>query len=358
MFFFIFQDEDPEDAGGGCDQEDNDHDVDCDNSGNVDGDRIAEDLVESLDHVKLEPNVSDEPADVEVKDERTPQEIMDDLLDHALLQCLKTTYSAKKSEFPILTSNFFRLHMVPACPPDQALDVKKSSHKKLSKYLDSKDKLGLLKIKELSKGVESIVSVDYEHELIRGHRVVKYAKTEEETASSEAANAEAKYEPPVIQELFAVTANVLKLFKTADVCKGEILPSFCLIINLTRLICVGTGLTVQEVRKILTGYVKANDLKAEAGGFVKLDPLLGELVPGKADTVAWEELQQAVLAKMSPGYSLQFGDKPAQVTHFIPVNLLTGVVTAECDAGVQGEVGLHRAECGHEVRQQEGDPGE
>ena len=229
MFFIIFQDEDAEDVGDGCDQEDNDHDVDCDNSGNVDEDHIAEDLVESLDHVKLEPNVSDEPEEVEVKDERTPQEIMDDLLDHALLQSLKTTYSAKKSEFPILTSNFFRLHMVPACPPDQPLDVKKSSHKKLSKYLDSKDKLGLLKIKELSKGVESIVSVDYEHELIRGHRVVKYAKVEEETASSEAANAEAKYEPPVIQELFAVTANVLKLFKTADICKGkgEIMPPFC-----------------------------------------------------------------------------------------------------------------------------------
>ena len=80
---------------------------------------------------------------------------------------------------------------------------------------------------------------------------------------------------------------------------------------------------MQEVRKILTGYVKANDLKAEAGGFVKLDPVLGELVPGQADTVGWEELQQAVLAKMSPGYSLQFGDKPAQVTLFISVNSRT-----------------------------------
>ena len=30
-----------------------------------------------------------------------------------------------------------------------------------------------------------------------------------------------KYEPPVIEELLTVTANVLKLFKFADISKGE-----------------------------------------------------------------------------------------------------------------------------------------
>ena len=84
-----------------------------------------------------------------------------------------------------MTSNFFRLHMVPAAPPGTQLDIKKSSYKKLSKYLESKQKNGLLQIKELSKGVESIVSVDYAHEAIRGHRVVKYEKVEEETEASD-----------------------------------------------------------------------------------------------------------------------------------------------------------------------------
>jgi len=37
-----------------------------------------------------------------------PQEEMDALLNAAFYQALKTTASAKRIEFPILTSNFFR----------------------------------------------------------------------------------------------------------------------------------------------------------------------------------------------------------------------------------------------------------
>ena len=48
-------------------------------------------------------------------------------------------------------------------PAGQSLDVKKSSHKKLTKFLGVLQKRGLVKVKELSKGVESIISVDRDH---------------------------------------------------------------------------------------------------------------------------------------------------------------------------------------------------
>ena len=41
-------------------------------------------------------------------EQQSPQERMDGLLNGAFYQALKTTASAKKIEFPILTSNFFR----------------------------------------------------------------------------------------------------------------------------------------------------------------------------------------------------------------------------------------------------------
>ncbi len=66
--------------------------------------------------------------------------------------------------------------MVRNAPPNTVLDVKKSSFKKLSKFLEEKERNGLLHIKELQKGVESIISVDYEHEFIAKHRVVRYHK--------------------------------------------------------------------------------------------------------------------------------------------------------------------------------------
>lgn len=63
----------------------------------------------------------------------TGPQSMDELFMHCFLKALKTT--AKKVEIPILTSNFFRLHMVKVCPDNQTLDVKKSTYKKLSKVL-------------------------------------------------------------------------------------------------------------------------------------------------------------------------------------------------------------------------------
>ena len=62
----------------------------------------------------------------------------------------------------------------------------------------------------------------------------------------------------------------------------------------------------------MTNYVKTNSLTSESPGLVKLDGLLSEICTGKTE-VKWEELQQAIMSKMSPGYSLQFADKPPMV---------------------------------------------
>ena len=72
---------------------------------------------------------------------------------------------------------------------------------------------------------------------------------------------------------------------------------------------LGTALRVKDVRKVMTDYVKAHSLTSDTPGLVKRDDLLSEIFPGKTE-VKWEELQQAILSKMSPGYSLQFGQQP------------------------------------------------
>ena len=197
------EEEEEEGAGPGASKNDVEINDECD----------VETVIESLSIPEEDP----------VVDERSPQEIMDEMLENSLLQCLKTTFSQKKSEFPILTSNLFRVHMVTASPPGSTLDIKKSSYKKLSKYLSQKENEGLLQIKELTKGVESVVSVNYEHELLRQYRVVKYEKIEEPETERDDETCEVKYEPPVIEELVTVTANVLKLFKFAEISKGETL---------------------------------------------------------------------------------------------------------------------------------------
>uniref|UniRef100_A0A4W4DW84 DM2 domain-containing protein n=1 Tax=Electrophorus electricus TaxID=8005 RepID=A0A4W4DW84_ELEEL len=89
-------------------------------------------------------------------------EQMDSLLFQCFLHALKI--KVKKSELPLLTSTFLRKHMAACCPKGKHLDIKKSSFKKLSKFLQCMQKEhSLVRVKELSKGVDSIVEVDWKN---------------------------------------------------------------------------------------------------------------------------------------------------------------------------------------------------
>ena len=88
--------------------------------------------------------------------ELNPIEQMDKLLEYCFLKACKT--SVKSNDLPILSSNFFKNHVLTACPPDQTLDVKQSSFKKLSAFLNSMEAKGII-ITSTLKGVQSILSI-------------------------------------------------------------------------------------------------------------------------------------------------------------------------------------------------------
>ncbi|XP_031237555.1 eukaryotic translation initiation factor 2D isoform X2 [Mastomys coucha] len=89
------------------------------------------------------------------------QEQMDELLQQCFLHALKSRI--KKADLPLLTSTLLGSHMFSCCPEGQQLDIKKSSYKKLSKFLQHMQQEQIVQVKELSKGVESIVAVDWRH---------------------------------------------------------------------------------------------------------------------------------------------------------------------------------------------------
>lgn len=63
-------------------------------------------------------------------------EDVDALLDKCLLQAFYTTL--KDKDLPIAGSTLWANHVLPCRPAGIVLDIKKSSHKKLSKWLQSK----------------------------------------------------------------------------------------------------------------------------------------------------------------------------------------------------------------------------
>ena len=118
----------------------------------------------------------------------------DAILEGAFLRACKTM--PKKTEFPLLTSNFFRTFIIPNCPPKCSnLDVKKTKWKKLSKFLAEQQSEGLITLKEQKKGVEVITAINQEHPKLINFRVIKY---EENISDETNENSSKEFEPPTI----------------------------------------------------------------------------------------------------------------------------------------------------------------
>ncbi|KAH7435891.1 hypothetical protein KP509_06G082800 [Ceratopteris richardii] len=90
----------------------------------------------------------DDVADAETATTEGPMtaEEIDALLDSCLLQALHTT--VKEKDLPMPGSTLWSNHILACRPPGKTLDLKKSSHKKLSKWLQSKSSAGLISAKE------------------------------------------------------------------------------------------------------------------------------------------------------------------------------------------------------------------
>lgn len=182
---------------------------------NLNQDEAAAPINEEAKSETATATVIDVEADAETPaaeagEQKSPQQLMDELLDYCFLKALKT--SAKKIELPVLTSNFYRLHIVPACPSDKTLDVKKTSFKKLSKFLDSVKKEGIIEVKELTKGVESITAIQHGHDRVRSFHPEPEDKPQESATVLETVADLDKYLPPVITRLSAVNAACAPLF--------------------------------------------------------------------------------------------------------------------------------------------------
>lgn len=87
-----------------------------------------ETVAESSNGVQEEP--SEVPA--EEAEEEQEEDNMDDLLYYSFMTVIK--YS-KTLTLPCLTSNFYKLQILEACPSDKSLDLKKTSYKKLKPFL-------------------------------------------------------------------------------------------------------------------------------------------------------------------------------------------------------------------------------
>uniref|UniRef100_A0A8D1MH43 Ligatin n=1 Tax=Sus scrofa TaxID=9823 RepID=A0A8D1MH43_PIG len=226
-------------------------------------------------------------------DGKTLQEQMDELLERCFLHALKSRL--KKADLPLLTSTLLGSHMFSCCPEGRQLDVKKSSYKKLSKFLQHMQQEQIIQVKELSQGVESIVAVDWKHPRITSFVIPEPSPTSQAVQEG---SREQPYHPPDIKSLYCVPASMTLLFQESGHKKGSILEG-------------------SEVRTIVISYAKKHDLvDADNKNLVKLDPILCDCILEKNEQhtvmkLPWDSLLSRCLEKLQPAYQVTFpGQEP------------------------------------------------
>ncbi|CAN2390822.1 formation of translation preinitiation complex [Pristimantis euphronides] len=248
------------------------------------------DKVEADTSQEGEDNVNDnEEAQDSEHCHLSPQEAMDNLLNQCCFHALR--YKVKKSDLPLLTSTFLRNHLFSCCPEGQQVDIKKSSYKKLSKFLQVMQQRKILQVKELNKGVESIVEVNWKHPDIRSF----IAAVSEPLVPAEdmGGGAEQLYQPPEIISLYGISAKMLPLFQESGHKKGDLL-------------------TQSDVRSVIISYVKCNELvHPENKNFVIVNPVICDCLLDKAEQnyislLKWDDLVTRCSERMQNSHQVTF----------------------------------------------------
>ncbi|XP_072030965.1 eukaryotic translation initiation factor 2D-like [Amphiura filiformis] len=231
--------------------------------------------------------------DEEVEDDIPPAVKMDRLLYQCLLHSLKC--KVKKSDLPLLTSTFYKNHILPCCPRNQTLDVKKSSYKKFSKFLQAMQQEHLLTVKTEKKGIDNVVDIDRSHPDVRAFEIPEGdTNDEDDVQGGKPTNSEAVWSSPEIKEFFQVTTKMLPVLKCAGYRQGA-------------------WMTAEEVRKAVTDYVKQEELADRTDRrLVVLDPVLHDAVMKKTEPstthLAWDKLFTRSYRELTRGHQLVLGN--------------------------------------------------
>eukprot|EP00057_Strongylocentrotus_purpuratus_P023121 XP_011677595.1 PREDICTED: LOW QUALITY PROTEIN: eukaryotic translation initiation factor 2D [Strongylocentrotus purpuratus] len=230
--------------------------------GNGEGGGLKEDLVGlSLDAGA----VGGEPEPVEDEgDGVSPVDAMDECLYQCLLHSVKK--KVKPSDLPLLTSSLYRNYMQTSCPEGKTLDLKKSSYKKLSKFLRAMQERRLLDVRELSKGVDSITAVYKDHDELRSFvPLVDSGDSDEQTdaaSSNPSSSSKAPEGPPEIRQFYSVMPNQAPVLQHSGYKRGD-------------------WMTKEDVRNAITAYIKNESLIDQNDySHVMLDPILHDMNPG------------------------------------------------------------------------------
>lgn len=254
--------------------------------------QITEDVPTTVQEIGETPtDVIDNCVDVLADtDETAPVISEDDLLKNAFFTALKR--DGKTLALPLLTSTFYRCHVIPAA--DRSIELKRTSYKKLSKFLNEMMENRFITVKEEQKGIEKIVAVNIEHpDLLQFIPKVLARDQQASNAVADTDKQPASLFVSEMTELYLVTDDTAPLFAHFSIGNGD-------------------GIETAQVKKLLKEYVCQNKLQSPLNSrTIHLNALLGKLCDTIVDdkavckTISFDELLSVVMTKMTHSYEMR-----------------------------------------------------
>lgn len=190
---------------------------------------------------------------IQLEDTRSAIEKMDELLFICSLKALK--HSIKKEMLPILASTFYKKYVMSFCPEGIELDIKKTSFKKLSTFLQLLDEEGIIKFNVGSNGIAEIVRVIHSNSKFQDSNLDDPDFKENDD----------QYSPPV-KEIYVVTPGLHPIF-SEFLCRlvDKMFIYFILFFtNIAMFYSKGDELPLPSIRRYVTEYIKKYQLQDSA----------------------------------------------------------------------------------------------
>ncbi|KAI7891532.1 uncharacterized protein EV154DRAFT_464103 [Mucor mucedo] len=206
---------------------------------------------------------------------------------------------------PLSASSLYSAYIMPCRPLDVGteVDIKKSSWKKLQKFLKAMEKSGLLKTKE-QRGETMIISVDWTHASLQDLR--KYKTMESLTAQpvKEAVKAVARpaaqpsNQAEIIEIFKPLGTQMIKFFEEAKHNKDALY-------------------TIPEIRTVIADYIKIHDLvDPKNQKMINIDPVMCDVILNKQEynsinQLARDQILHRICLKMQPFHKIKLPGKDA-----------------------------------------------
>lgn len=233
----------------------------------------------NLNEVHEENNVSEDDESEEIEELNKPEtpESEDELLKRSFLTALKR--EGKQMVLPLLTSTFYRCYVVPAA--DHPIELKKTSYKKLSKFLNEMSADRFITVKEEQKGIEKITAINFLHPDL----IEFVPKVQPKDGNVDSQNGTNLFVTEMT-ELYLVTDETAKFFARFN-------------------IGIGDGVEKTQFKKILKEYVCNNKLQnSKNSHMVHCNEILSAICGG-CELIEFDQLFSTILSKMTHSFEMR-----------------------------------------------------